>query len=77
MNSIFKTLRKQFYSTKPWSYLEATAWQKAFNQQDIPKEHVSISFSRSSGPGGQNVNKGLSVLLRKCINQKPLIQMHS
>jgi len=22
-------------------------------------EHVSVSFARSGGPGGQNVNKGL------------------
>lgn len=55
----FKSLlTKRFYSTKPWSYQEATAWQKAFKQQDIPKEHISLSFNRSSGPGGQNVNKG-------------------
>jgi hypothetical protein len=58
-------LSKRLYSTKPWSYQEATAWQKAFNQQAIPKEHVSISFSRSSGPGGQNVNKGSFVPKKK------------
>jgi peptidyl-tRNA hydrolase ICT1 len=50
---------KRFYASKPWSYTEATKWQQSFNQQKIPKEHVTISFSRSSGPGGQNVNKGI------------------
>ncbi|KAI7896100.1 uncharacterized protein EV154DRAFT_558783 [Mucor mucedo] len=48
---------RRFYSAKAWSYKEATAWQQAFNQAAIPKDHVSISFCRSSGPGGQNVNK--------------------
>ncbi|GAA5802757.1 hypothetical protein HPULCUR_008232 [Helicostylum pulchrum] len=48
---------KRFYASKAWSYVEATQWQQSFNQSTIPKEHVSIAFSRSSGPGGQNVNK--------------------
>ncbi|KAI8095555.1 hypothetical protein BDF21DRAFT_393872 [Thamnidium elegans] len=48
---------KRFYASKAWTYAEATRWQQSFNQSIIPKEHVSIAFSRSSGPGGQNVNK--------------------
>jgi protein subunit release factor B len=28
-----------------------------FSASKIPKTHFSSSFSRSSGPGGQNVNK--------------------
>ncbi|KAI8967588.1 hypothetical protein BDF20DRAFT_900195 [Mycotypha africana] len=48
---------KRFYATKPWSYKEALAWQQAFDQHKIPQDHISIQFSRSSGPGGQNVNK--------------------
>lgn len=50
---------KRLYSSKAWSYAEATRWQQSFNQSIIPKDHVSIAFSRSSGPGGQNVNKGI------------------
>jgi protein subunit release factor B len=49
---------KRGYSSKIWTFEEATAWQQGFNKKAIPKEHVTVSFSRSSGPGGQNVNKG-------------------
>lgn len=36
---------------------EARAWLTRFNAETIPKELYEFSFSRSSGPGGQNVNK--------------------
>ncbi|EGN99309.1 hypothetical protein SERLA73DRAFT_108748 [Serpula lacrymans var. lacrymans S7.3] len=36
---------------------EATSWLHAFKVASIPRQLVEISFSRSSGPGGQNVNK--------------------
>jgi protein subunit release factor B len=49
---------KRGYNSKIWTFEEATAWQQGFNKKAIPKEHVTVSFSRSSGPGGQNVNKG-------------------
>ncbi|KAH7106949.1 RF-1 domain-containing protein [Auriculariales sp. MPI-PUGE-AT-0066] len=35
----------------------ARAWIQDFNKCAIPKSAVELSFSRSSGPGGQNVNK--------------------
>ncbi|EME77867.1 uncharacterized protein MYCFIDRAFT_33694 [Pseudocercospora fijiensis CIRAD86] len=35
----------------------ARKWLKALNPDTIPRELCEISFSRSSGPGGQNVNK--------------------
>ncbi|KAJ6577576.1 RF-1 domain-containing protein [Mycena capillaripes] len=35
----------------------ARAWIGQFRTSDIPKSSVQLSFSRSSGPGGQNVNK--------------------
>ncbi|KAJ7666311.1 hypothetical protein B0H17DRAFT_1019151 [Mycena rosella] len=35
----------------------ARAWVAKFRAVDIPKASVEFSFSRSSGPGGQNVNK--------------------
>ena len=35
----------------------ARAWLKAFSTDTLPKSLYDVSFSRSSGPGGQNVNK--------------------
>jgi hypothetical protein len=34
-------------------------WRKGFTVEDLPKDKFMARFSRSSGPGGQNVNKGL------------------
>ncbi|KAH9930597.1 uncharacterized protein B0H18DRAFT_128868 [Fomitopsis serialis] len=36
---------------------QARAWIAKFKAQELPKSLVEFSFSRSSGPGGQNVNK--------------------
>ena len=36
---------------------EARTWLARFNAHTIPKNICEVSFSRSSGPGGQNVNK--------------------
>ncbi|KAI8639895.1 hypothetical protein BD408DRAFT_391610 [Parasitella parasitica] len=57
MINSYKHLAKRFYTAKTWTFKEATSWQQSFNQSHIPKDNISISFSRSSGPGGQNVNK--------------------
>lgn len=57
-------ISKRLYASKTWTYAEATHWQREFQLQHIPKDQISISFSRSSGPGGQNVNKGTSWLLK-------------
>lgn len=35
----------------------AQEWLDSFTPSQIPKDHFTISFSRSSGPGGQKVNK--------------------
>lgn len=35
----------------------AREWLKNFNTKTIPESITSVSFSRSSGPGGQKVNK--------------------
>lgn len=35
----------------------AREWLKNFNTNTVPRSLCEISFSRSSGPGGQNVNK--------------------
>ncbi|CAO3596607.1 unnamed protein product [Absidia cylindrospora] len=42
---------------KPFTYDEAERWIARFTKDDIPKQDISVAFSRSSGPGGQNVNK--------------------
>ena len=57
----YSFILKRLYVSKAWTYKEATSWQHSFQWQNIPKEHVSVTFSRSSGPGGQNVNKGLAI----------------
>ena len=36
---------------------EARSWLSRFTVNSIPPAICSYSFSRSSGPGGQNVNK--------------------
>ncbi len=36
---------------------EARTWLASFNINAIPKNACEVTFSRSSGPGGQNVNK--------------------
>ncbi|KAI0775266.1 hypothetical protein BD413DRAFT_603224 [Trametes elegans] len=36
---------------------EARAWIERFKAREIPRNAVELTFSRSSGPGGQNVNK--------------------
>ncbi|KAK9359415.1 hypothetical protein V1504DRAFT_458141 [Lipomyces starkeyi] len=35
----------------------ARTWLSTFKVSDIPRDKFDISFSRSGGPGGQNVNK--------------------
>ncbi|KAI8381084.1 uncharacterized protein BYT42DRAFT_565183 [Radiomyces spectabilis] len=45
------------YSSRTFSYEEATRWLGKFTQDTIPKDQIQLGFSRSSGPGGQNVNK--------------------
>lgn len=38
----------------------ARRWLRSLNLQSVPRHLGHISFSRSSGPGGQNVNKCIS-----------------
>lgn len=51
----------------------ARRWLRSLNLQSIPRHIGHISFSRSSGPGGQNVNK--SVHIRKSSNDGGYITM--
>ncbi|KAI0926184.1 hypothetical protein AcW1_008416 [Taiwanofungus camphoratus] len=41
----------------PANNAQARAWLAEFKTRDIPKSLVDLTYSRSSGPGGQNVNK--------------------
>ncbi|KAL0073408.1 hypothetical protein F4703DRAFT_1897707 [Phycomyces blakesleeanus] len=51
---------QRFYSSSSgsiWPYAKATEWIKRLSKATIPPKQLQLSFSRSSGPGGQNVNK--------------------
>lgn len=59
----FKTLR---WLTVPANFSDGSSeeehrdarkWLAKFNVNSIPKNICEVTFSRSSGPGGQNVNK--------------------
>lgn len=36
------------------------------NNVDMFIDHVTVSFARSGGPGGQNVNKGINFGTLRC-----------
>jgi hypothetical protein len=40
----------------------ARDWLKSLNAKTVPRHICEVSFSRSSGPGGQNVNKSVTPL---------------
>ncbi|WFD48789.1 aminoacyl-tRNA hydrolase [Malassezia furfur] len=44
-------------ATHTWDDAERRSWVDAFRSQPLTARDVHISFARSSGPGGQNVNK--------------------
>ncbi|KAI9492615.1 hypothetical protein BDB00DRAFT_765035 [Zychaea mexicana] len=73
----FVLLRRRLFSTtqklglQPWSYNDASNWINKFNKDKIPQDQLRILFSRSSGPGGQNVNKvSTKVDMRLRLNKK-------
>lgn len=45
---------------------QAREWIASFKGSEIPKEFVDWSFARSSGPGGQNVNKVNTKATARC-----------
>lgn len=44
----------------------ARDWLKTLDSKTVPRHICEISFSRSSGPGGQNVNKSVTPLDASC-----------
>lgn len=44
-------------SFSPKALQEASEWVAKFKIDDIPLDQFTVAFARSSGPGGQNVNK--------------------
>ncbi|KAI8980135.1 RF-1 domain-containing protein [Trametes punicea] len=52
---------------------EAKAWIDQFKAAQIPKNLVELTFSRSSGPGGQNVNKVNTKATLRCSIHEPWI----
>ncbi|KAJ7082843.1 hypothetical protein B0H15DRAFT_912135 [Mycena belliarum] len=53
----------------------ARAWISKFRATQVPKGSVELSFSRSSGPGGQNVNKVNTKATLRCRIDEPWIPL--
>lgn len=53
----FASRRKATLDAAEAELKEAREWLAGFSPKSIPRNICEISFSRSSGPGGQNVNK--------------------
>lgn len=52
----FKFFIHRFYCDTP-EITQSKEWLQTFNSSQIPRHLFNISYSRSSGPGGQKVNK--------------------
>jgi hypothetical protein len=47
-------------------YAAINEWREKFTKEKIPYRTFNITYMRSSGPGGQNVNKGKSMQWDEC-----------
>ncbi|TBU33587.1 hypothetical protein BD311DRAFT_652166 [Dichomitus squalens] len=54
---------------------EARSWIEMFKAREIPKGAVEFTYSRSSGPGGQNVNKVNTKATLRCPIDAPWIPL--
>ncbi|PKC05144.1 peptidyl-tRNA hydrolase domain-like protein [Rhizophagus irregularis] len=55
---LFNTIKRSISSLDtPKEIEQAERWLKKFTKEKIPKDLITFTFARSSGPGGQNVNK--------------------
>ncbi|KAM5530871.1 hypothetical protein V8D89_015456 [Ganoderma adspersum] len=52
---------------------QARSWIERFKMREIPKSVVEFTYSRSSGPGGQNVNKVNTKATLRCPIDAPWI----
>ncbi|KAJ5326770.1 Peptide chain release factor class I/class II [Penicillium brevicompactum] len=57
IQSLFPRFLRGFASQTDQDVQVARDWLKTLNSKTVPRHICEVSFSRSSGPGGQNVNK--------------------
>ncbi|CAG8033770.1 unnamed protein product [Penicillium olsonii] len=73
---------RRFVSRADQDVQIARDWLKTLNAKTVPRHICEVSFSRSSGPGGQNVNKSVqlhlminSMLIGSRVNSKATLRV--
>ena len=57
IHSVHRRLSNSAKRIDEEDHREARTWLASFNPNMLPKNICEVTFSRSSGPGGQSVNK--------------------